>query len=54
MKTKTVAISVDVDDPTIMAKVSEQFARTIAGLAMDGLYGTLYIYDSLEDLEDDD
>lgn len=36
-----------------MAKVSEQFARTLAGLAMDDLYGNLYIYDALEDLEDD-
>lgn len=54
MKTKTVAISVDVGDPATMAKVSEQFARTLAGLAMDGLYGNVYIYDALEDLEEDD
>lgn len=53
MRTKTVAISVDTDDPTVMAKVSEQFARTLAGLAMEGLYGNLYIYDALEDEEED-
>ena len=54
MDKRTVCISIDTDDPAIMAKVSELFARTLAGLAMDGVYGNVYIYDPTEDLEDDE
>lgn len=53
LKSKTVALTVDVDDPMVLAKVSEQFARALAGLAMDDLYGNIYIYDSLEDFEEE-
>lgn len=52
MDKRTICISVDTDDPTILATVSEQFVRTLAGLAMDGVYGNVYIYDPTEDLDD--
>lgn len=54
MDTRTVCVSIDTDDPATLAKVSEQFARTLAGLAMEGVYGTVYIFDPAEDLEDDE
>lgn len=34
---------VDASDPSTMLKVSEIFSRTLAGLAMDDIYGTIYI-----------
>lgn len=54
MDTRTICVSIDTDDPVILGRVSEQFARTLAGLAMDGVYGNVYIYDPTEDLEEDD
>lgn len=52
MKPRIVSLDVVTEDPNTMAKVSEQFARTLAGLAMEGVYGTIYIYDPEEDEED--
>lgn len=58
MKDLTVTLSIDVDDPLVMAKVSESFARTLAGLAMEGIFGMLYIDESFtaedDDLDDDE
>lgn len=52
MEPHIVSMDVVTNDPSTMAKVSEQFARTLAGLAMEGVYGTLYIYDPEKDEED--
>ena len=54
MDKRTICISIDTDDPVILGRVSEQFARALAGLAMDGVYGTVYIYDPTEDDEEGD
>lgn len=52
MKKHSVALMIDVEDPSSMAKVSEQFARTLSGLAMEELYGSLYIYEAFEEDEE--
>lgn len=53
MDARTICIAVDTDDPAVLAKVSEQFARTLAGLSMEEVYGTIYIFDPMDEESDE-
>lgn len=53
MDKRAICISVIVEDPSTLVKVSEQFSRTLSGLAMDGVYGNVYIYDPTEEDEEE-
>lgn len=59
MKNITVSLEVDLNDPEDLAEVSEQFARTLAGLSMRGIFGEIvmretvvYLSDDADDMED--
>ena len=54
MKQLSISVVVSIDDPSSLAKVSEQFARTLAGLAMDDIFGSMFIDDDYFGEEDDE
>jgi len=52
MTTRTVSLSVDVEDDSILPRVMEVMARCMSGLVMEGIDARVFAYTTEEETEE--